>query len=26
LKATAAPDGKTGVTPTISRRWLSVTP
>jgi hypothetical protein len=26
LKATAAPDGKTEVTPTISRRWLSVAP
>jgi hypothetical protein len=26
LKATAAPDGKTGVMPTISRRWLSVAP
>ena len=26
LKATAVPDGKTGVTPTISRRWLSVAP
>ena len=26
LKATAAPDGKTGVTPTTSRRWLSVAP